>query len=378
MNPNQEKFYRSFGLEDVPYSFKKRQEVFNLFLKPKKETKEEAPRFYSFVKDDTHQADILHLPHDVRKVNGKKIDYAYALVITDMATGLCDAEPMPFHEGWKAPKEEDVISGVQKIYGRKYLKFPAHITTDSGKEFGDKFRAYFAFNKTSVRKALPGRHRQLGLVERKNRTIGRILFMRMFAQETLTGEPSREWVDDLPIVIEKMNLKYGHKPYTDKELLKHFDPWKNLKQKILPLGTPVRIALDEPRNYKETKLSGRFRDTDQRWYQNVYHITGYVFDPHEPILYKTDKPLNPHEKVAYSIKQLQVVKPNEEDAPAHLVVRNQNSKGEFAIKKLLEKRTSGNRTEYKILWKGYPLADATWQYKSKIPKSFVDAYEKNH
>lgn len=352
--------------------------MFNLFLKPQKEYKDEAPRFYNFVKDDTHQADILHLPHDVKKVNGKKVDYAYALVVCDMATGLCDAEPMPFHEGWKAPKEEDVIDGIKKIYGRKYLNFPAHMTTDSGKEFGDKFRAYFAFHKTSVRKALPGRHRQLGLVERKNRTIGRILFMRMFAQETLTGEPSREWVQDLPLIIEKMNLKYGHKPYTDKELFKHFDPWKNLKQKILPLGTPVRIALDEPRNYKETKLSGRFRDTDQRWWQSIYHITGYVFDPHEPVLYKTDKPLNPHEKVAYSIKQLQIVKPNEEDAPAHLVVRNQNSKGEFAIKKLIDKRTSGNRTEYLVNWKGYPIADATWQYKSKIPKSFVDAYERAH
>ena len=378
MNPNSQKFYRSFGLETVPYSFKKRQEVYNLFLKPQKETKEDAPRFYDLVQNDTHQADILFLPHDKKKVNGKMVDYAYALVVTDEATGYCDAEPMPFHEGWKAPTEEDVISGIQKIYGRKYLKFPAHMVTDSGKEFGDKFRAYFAFNKTSVRKALAGRHRQLGLVERKNQIIGRVLFMRMFAQETLTGEPSREWVDDLPLIIEKMNEKYGHKPYTDKELLKHFDPWKNLKQKIIPIGTPIRIMLDEPRNYKETKLTGRFRDTDQRWHQDIYHVTGYVMDPHEPILYKTDKPLKPNEKVAYSRKQIQVVKPNEEDAPASLVVRTPNSKGEFAIKKLLEKRTSGNRTEYKVLWKGYPLTDATWQYKSKIPKSFVDAYERAH
>jgi hypothetical protein len=215
MNPNSQKFYSSFGLETVPYSFKKRQEVYNLFLKPQKETKLEAPRFYNYVQNDTHQADILFLPHDKKKVNGKMVDYAYALVVTDADTGLCDAEPMPFREGWKGPTEEDVISAIQKIYGRKYLKFPAHMVTDSGKEFGDKFRAYFAFNKTSVRKALAGRHRQLGLVERKNQIIGRVLFMRMFAQETLTGEPSREWIDDLPLIIEKMIEKYGHKPYTD-------------------------------------------------------------------------------------------------------------------------------------------------------------------
>jgi hypothetical protein len=49
-----------------------------------------------------------------------------------------------------------------------------------------------------------------------------------------------------------------------------------------------------------------------------------------------------------------------------------------AIKKLIDKRTRGNRTEYKVFWKGYPIADATWQYKSKIPKSFVEAYEEDH
>jgi hypothetical protein len=42
---------------------------------------------------------------------------------------------------------------------------------------------------------------------------------------------------------------------------------------------------------------------------------------------------------------------------------------------LIDKRTNGNRTEYKILWKGYPLAQATWQFKSKIPKSFIEKYE---
>jgi hypothetical protein len=71
---------------------------------------------------------------------------------------------------------------------------------------------------------------------------------------------------------------------------------------------------------------------------------------------------------------LQVVPRNEED-PDPKVIRTPNSKGEFAIKKLIDKRVSGNRTEYKVQWKGYPAASATWQYKSKIPKSFIDAYE---
>ena len=52
--------------------------------------------------------------------------------------------------------------------------------------------------------------------------------------------------------------------------------------------------------------------------------------------------------------------------------------GEFAIKKLIDKRTRGNRTEYKVFWKGNPITDASWQLKSKIPKSFVEAYEEEN
>jgi len=199
----------------------------------------------------------------------------------------------------------------------------------------------------------------------------------MFSQELLTGQPSTEWIEDLPFIIEKMNLKYSHSPETDKSLYKKFDPVKNLKQKLIPVGANVRIMLDEPRNYKETKLGGKFRSTDQRWHQDIYKVTGYIFDPHEPVMYKTDKPLKEHERVAYTAKQLQIVPDNEED-PNPISIRTPNSKLEFAIKKLIDKRVQGSKTEYRILWKGYPIADATWQFKSKIPKSFVDKYEAEH
>ena len=115
--------------------------------------------------------------------------------------------------------------------------------------------------------------------------------MRMFSQEILTGKPSTEWVDDLPFFIKKINEKYSHKPYTDEQLYKKIDPVKNLKQDLIPLGTNVRIALDEPRSFSEAKLSGKFRSTDQRWGQDIFRITSYNFDPHEPVMYKTNKPL---------------------------------------------------------------------------------------
>jgi hypothetical protein len=105
-------------------------------------------------------------------------------------------------------------------------------------------------------------------------------------------------------------------------------------------------------------------------------VNGFVFDPHQPFLYKLNQKLKPHEHVAYTRQQLQVVDPDEEDVPA-TILKNHNQE-EFVIKKLLQKRQRGNRTEYLVFWKGYPIADATWEYKSKIPKSFIETYEEDN
>ena len=373
---NKKHYYKYFDLADVPKQFKDRQEVYNLFKKPKNEKHQESPHFYNFEENDTHQADTLFLPND----DG----FAYALVVTDVSTGKTDAEPMELNNqtAWKGPSEEQAIEAIRTIYNRKgkhsILKPPNHLITDSGNEFGTKFQSFFQSKRINFKKALPGRHRQIAMVERKNQIIGRAIFMRMFSQEILKQKPSKEWVDDLPFIIKQMNEKYSHPPPTDESLYEKSDPVKNLKQNIIPLGTKVRVALDEPRNYKETKLSGRFRDTDQRWYQDIYKITGFNFDPHEPVMYTIDKPLKPNEHVAYTAQQLQIVPADEEDPPQSVLRKNAIHDQDSAIRELIDKRVVGNKTEYLVHWKGYPRAQADWIYKSKLPKSFVDKFEAEH
>ncbi len=39
---------------------------------------------------------------------------------------------------------------------------------------------------------------------------------------------------------------------------------------------------------------------------------------------------------------------------------------EFEVDKVLQKRVHGNRVEYLILWKGYPLHEATWEPASHL------------
>jgi hypothetical protein len=93
--------------------------------------------------------------------------------------------------------------------------------------------------------------------------------------------------------------------------------------------------LTQPVDFKERNLKGHFRIGDQRWTQDQYKIVNYVFDPHQPVLYKLNQKLKPHEHVAYTRQQLQVVNENEEDVPASAFKNIQNQE-EFVIKKLLE------------------------------------------
>ena len=390
---NTEKFYKSFGLDrSLPRSFMKKQELNQLFVIPKKEPTPIAPHFYNFEKDNTHQADILFLPWDKQKKNKKTIIYAYALVVVDVASGATDSEPLLKHDEyektengmvlktkWNGPTPEDVTAAIKTIYTRKkpYLSMPSLLITDSGKEFvAEVFQNFLKKNKIAWKKAVGARHRQVGLVERRNYTIGRAIMMRQFAESSLTGKETTHWVDFFPDLIKAVNDRFIHKPETDASLFKKFgDPWKE-KQEILPMGTKVRVMLTQPKDFKERNAKGHFRAGDARWGQDIFKINDYVFDPHEPILYKLNQKLKPHEHVAYTRQQLQVVDADEEDVPA-TILKNRDQ-DEYVIKNLLEKRQRGNRTEYLVRWKGYPIEDATWEYRSKIPKSFVDLYEEEH
>ena len=146
------------------------------------------------------------------------------------------------------------------------------------------------------------------------------------------------------------------------------------KKKILPIGTVVRVVLTEPKDWKERGIKGKFRASDARWTQDTYKITGFLFDPHSPILYKINMKYKPHEKASYTREQLKVVAGDEEDVPATITTERPDN-GEYRIKKLLQKRVRGSRTEYLVQWYGFPVADATWEFKSKFPKSFVNSYE---
>jgi hypothetical protein len=318
--------------------------------------------------------------------------WAYALIVVDIATGDTDGEPIERRdeyevtdEGkklktkWNGPTPKDTTDALSRIYKRKtYLKKPDLLVTDSGKEFmSEIFQNYLKKEGITWKKAVGQRHRQVGMVERRNYTIGRAIAMKQQAVSMITQKENRKWYADFKTLIFWVNKRFHHEPPTDESLYKKYGDPMLEKKKILPIGTVVRVVLTEPKDWKERGLKGNFRASDARWTQDTYKITGFLFDPHSPILYKINMKYKPHEKAAYTREQLKVVAGDEEDVPATITTERPDN-GEYRIKKLLQKRVRGSRTEYLVQWYGFPVADATWEFKSKLPKSFVNSYEENN
>ena len=154
-------YYKYYGLSSASKKIKDKQEINNLFKIPKKEKRLDMPRFYNFEEDHTHMMDILYLPDD----NG----YKYCLVVMDIATNKIDAQPL------KKIGSSDIVKGIKDIYKRKILNKPDKVITDSGGEFKGDFKEYLNDNKINLKTALPGRHRQVGPIEKKNQILGRIV-----------------------------------------------------------------------------------------------------------------------------------------------------------------------------------------------------------
>ena len=356
-------YYKYFGLSNLPKNIKDNQEINNLFKIPKKEKRVDMPRFYNFQEDHTHMMDILYLPDD----NG----YKYCLVVVDIATNKIDAEPL------KKISSSDIVGAIKKIYKRKILKKPEKVITDSGGEFKNEFKKYMNDEKIYLKTALPGRHRQVGPVEKKNQILGKILMMRMFAVELLTGEENKEWVQDLREIVDQMNNKYYHEPLDADDLIKKFSPWDKVKQKLIPIGSIVRVKLDEPRNIADKKLHGNFRAGDHRWSIEHYKVTNIIFDPIQPIMYEVDKPVKENQRVAYTTQQLQVVKAEEEAPPGELVLKNK-SNSYYVVKKIHDMKKIKNDVKFLVEWKGFPKKESwTWESKANIPKIILDEYLKS-
>jgi hypothetical protein len=306
----------------------------NLYKRPKREKKHESAHFSDVPDNSYHQADLLFLPTD----NGHK----YALVVVDVGSRIVDAVPL------KSKSSDSVIAGFRKIYeSHKILKPPTNtITVDSGSEFKGSTKKYFEnVLKVNVRVAKVGRHRQVAIVERKNQDIGNKLFRRMTAEELLTGEVSRAWVEYLPKVIRNINT------HTKKTFVRPIPSGKyTFKGDVIPQGTKVRVVLDKPISILGDKLHGKFRSSDIRYSPTPHTITESIIFPDSAPLYVLDN----DRSVSYTKGQLQVI-PKDETYPTADVILGTKEKGikKYVIEKLLDRKKVNGRVYFSVKWAGY-------------------------
>ena len=217
---------------------KDKNELLNkLYKRPVRDKGHDVPHFQNTTPNAIHQADLIMMPNDE--------GYRYILVVVDVATRKTDAEAL------KSRDSKSVLDAFKKIYARKTLSVPLGLEVDAGTEFEGNVAHWFREKKIPIRVAQPGRSRQQAIVERRNQFIVQGLNKRMSAQELLTGKTSREWVDDLPVLIRVLNKNRPHIVQNDDN---HFEG-----KPLLELGTKVRVMLDKPVDpITGKKLHGKF------------------------------------------------------------------------------------------------------------------------
>ncbi len=328
-------------------------------------------------KNAVHQADLLSLPSD----DG----YKYALVVIDLATREVQAEPL------KDKTANTVRNALNKIYKKEGWKFPERLEVDSGGEFSKIINEH----KGDVSVAFAGNHRQVANVESANFALGIAILMRQNAQELLTGEPSREWVKDLPKFVKALNEKWVRDPpevpkttaglggkegeviadetikgdkVPDDEYFKKIADFEGKELKDLKLfdeGDKVRVKLNEPVAITGEKLAGgKFRSADIRYEVMPVEIYRMIIKPSLPPMYLV-KDKNGVRNTAYTKSDLLKVS-KEEKPPPPSVIRGKPKT--YIPLKIMKERISKGKKEFLIRWKGFDEKYDTWENESVARK----------
>lgn len=359
-----DEFYNTFNLAKMNHKGKvlKKQQLYNIYRIPKHDKGQEMPKTLGIPSGNVYQCDVMYMPEDKK--------YNYVLVVVDVGNGITDAEPM------KQLNSSTALEAIKSIFSRGILKSPTYkIQSDGGAEFHGNFLKYFNDNGIIIRYGKAGRSRSQSFVEARNKQIAKALFMRMTAQEMLTGEYSTEWVDDLPKIIKAINDNLNTKKKV--KLTNHL--LINKETVILDIGTKVRTVLDKPKDIFGRPLSGyHFRATDTRWDPKIKTITNIILQPDEPIMYEVDN----NEYPAYTYNQLQVVGANEEYPIGDKVIRG--TPNTYIVKAIKDKRKYQGKLQYKVEWRGFTdPAEDTWEYwsnlkKNKSIKKLIDKFNEDH
>lgn len=255
-----------------------------------------------------HQIDVLSVPEDKK--------YKYILSVVDIYNSLCDARPL------KNLDMDTIKQALNNIYSTGiYLKKPSIIQCDN--QFNNKdFKDWLKYKKIRVKYSAPYRSRQNSHVETLNKTLGDTILKMQLDKEIETNQTNKEWVYNLPDIINKINKKKyeqlkedGHKKKEEKEI------YINQKEIIQPHSI-VRRVLDKSEDYTTGQhLTGK-RSVDIKYSRQLYEVIDFYIFPNNPILYKLQEITTPYRDIMnnktlrygktypalFSSDQLQIIK----------------------------------------------------------------------
>ncbi len=267
------------------------KDAIELLKKPKKLKPKNMPHFTVPTKNAIVQVDFLYFPKTTS-------DYKYCLVVCDVATNHCDAEPTKDRTAITA------LAAFKIILKRKNVGMPSLLMCDGGNEFKGVFAKYMKDNGVGVQ--ICSYHRQLTPVDHICNILAHYLGGAMLAKEIETGQTNTSaWKQHLSKLIKVLNEKYTKEPVKEKNI----NPIPNDEGDLLDIGTKVRILLNHPVNYVDSsKLHGRFRSADVRWSKEIYIIYAVHINPSQPVIYQVkDKDGNELGNVGFTRHHLLVV-----------------------------------------------------------------------
>lgn len=295
-------------------------------------------KFQTFKSGSVQQADLLYLPTD----NGFK----YALVVVDVVSHAMDAEPL------KNKETSDVLKAFKAIYKRKYLNLPSDfLQVDSGTEFKGQVKKYFNDNNVIIRVGRTGRHKQQAVVETYNGFIAKALLSKMADEEQRTRRENRKWVKFLPIVISVINEYQRKEPSIESMLGDPICYKKTGYCELLPVGTKVRVILEQPLNIADKRLTGKFRTGDRRWENETRTVDNVLLKPNQPPMYMVSGIKN----ASFLREELQEIKSTEQEY--------------YIVQKIL-KKVSNKPVKYLVKWKNYK--EPTVEPRSSLIKDVPD------
>ena len=296
------------GLDEAKEWYNK-QIMIQLFKKPSPKVKKirQGLKYNNPVVWSSLEMDLLFMPHD----NSDGKIFRYILVVVDTSSRYRLAAALT---NKTTAEVSDAVIKMPIPWDKVEV-----VATDQGTEFKGAFEAFL--KRKYIRHFISMRH--LPLVETSNRLISTRLFSLQSQTELETGEVSREWVNRLHEVVEKinntMNVEIKMSPadaikveITTQPLPKFKKPDKDLS---VPLGAFVRrlLLIDEVLDLATKRIKReRRRATDPYWSFEIYEVISEIISPDFGVKMYRIKPVNLVEAQSlpnyYTYWELQVLK----------------------------------------------------------------------